>query len=144
MLLTETETLFVSCSTLFYIFRSLSALTSMTTLLERSYFLNFVVLLFIIVSVSVISAQVFSLHSPCNKVGVGGYAGYSFCEAQADLLPFPPSQNKVFIYRGKEYERLADFSSRMQILFPNAEVRVKSAVVQREARAVRVACQGLQ
>ena len=56
MLLTETETLFLSCSTLFYIFRSLSALTSMTTLLERSYFLNFVVLLFIIVSMLVISA----------------------------------------------------------------------------------------
>ncbi|ESO92727.1 hypothetical protein LOTGIDRAFT_232874 [Lottia gigantea] len=31
-------------------------------------------------------------------------------------------QNKVFIYRGKEYERLVDFSSRMQILFPNAEL----------------------
>jgi hypothetical protein len=32
-------------------------------------------------------------------------------------------QNKMFVYRGKEYERLADFSSRMQILFPNAEVK---------------------
>lgn len=31
-------------------------------------------------------------------------------------------QNKLFIYRGKEYERLADFNARMQILFPNAEV----------------------
>jgi len=32
-------------------------------------------------------------------------------------------QNKVFIYRGKEYERLQDFSGRMQTLFPNAEVQ---------------------
>ncbi|WAR21521.1 DOCK2-like protein [Mya arenaria] len=29
--------------------------------------------------------------------------------------------NKVLIYRGKEYERLQDFSGRMQTLFPNAE-----------------------
>ncbi|XP_059148668.1 dedicator of cytokinesis protein 1-like isoform X3 [Physella acuta] len=31
-------------------------------------------------------------------------------------------QNKMFIYRGKEYERLADFNARMQTLFPNAEL----------------------
>ncbi|XP_062566377.1 dedicator of cytokinesis protein 1-like isoform X2 [Saccostrea cucullata] len=31
-------------------------------------------------------------------------------------------QNKVFIYRGKDYERLTDFNSRMQTLFPNAEL----------------------
>ncbi|KAL5021107.1 hypothetical protein ScPMuIL_000262, partial [Solemya velum] len=31
-------------------------------------------------------------------------------------------QNKVFIFRGKEYERLSDFSARMQTLFPNAEL----------------------
>ncbi|XP_012940011.1 dedicator of cytokinesis protein 1 isoform X2 [Aplysia californica] len=31
-------------------------------------------------------------------------------------------QNKVFIYRGKEYERLADFNTRMQTLFPHAEL----------------------
>ncbi|XP_052772351.1 dedicator of cytokinesis protein 1-like isoform X4 [Mya arenaria] len=31
-------------------------------------------------------------------------------------------QNKVLIYRGKEYERLQDFSGRMQTLFPNAEL----------------------
>nr|KAG5708357.1 hypothetical protein BaRGS_034388 [Batillaria attramentaria] len=38
-------------------------------------------------------------------------------------LGFPSFlQNKVFIYRGKEYERLADFNARMQILFPNAEL----------------------
>ncbi|XP_070212219.1 dedicator of cytokinesis protein 1-like isoform X7 [Littorina saxatilis] len=36
-------------------------------------------------------------------------------------LGFPSFlQNKVFIYRGKEYERLADFNGRMQILHPNA------------------------
>ncbi|CAL1526733.1 unnamed protein product [Lymnaea stagnalis] len=42
-----------------------------------------------------------------------GYFGHGF-----------PSflQNKVFIYRGKEYERLADFNARMQNLFPNAEL----------------------
>ncbi|XP_055899924.1 dedicator of cytokinesis protein 1-like isoform X3 [Biomphalaria glabrata] len=38
-------------------------------------------------------------------------------------LGFPSFiQNKVFIYRGKEYERLADFNARMQNLFPNAEL----------------------
>ncbi|XP_060585551.1 dedicator of cytokinesis protein 1-like isoform X2 [Ruditapes philippinarum] len=31
-------------------------------------------------------------------------------------------QNKVFIYRGKEYERLQDFNGRMQTLFPNSEL----------------------
>ncbi|KAJ8317295.1 hypothetical protein KUTeg_005199 [Tegillarca granosa] len=31
-------------------------------------------------------------------------------------------QNIVFIYRGKEYERLSDFNARMQTLFPNAEL----------------------
>lgn len=31
-------------------------------------------------------------------------------------------QNKVFIYRGKEYERLSDFNARLQNLFPNAQV----------------------
>ncbi|KAH9503217.1 Dedicator of cytokinesis protein 1 [Bulinus truncatus] len=38
-------------------------------------------------------------------------------------LGFPSFlQNKVFVYRGKEYERLADFNARMQNLFPNAEL----------------------
>lgn len=31
-------------------------------------------------------------------------------------------QNKVFIYRGKEYERLADFNSRILNEFPKAEL----------------------
>mgnify|MGYP001547120460 CR=1 FL=1 len=31
-------------------------------------------------------------------------------------------QNKVLIYRGKEYERLSDFSSRLQNQFPNAQL----------------------
>ncbi|XP_064601988.1 dedicator of cytokinesis protein 1-like isoform X2 [Liolophura sinensis] len=31
-------------------------------------------------------------------------------------------QNKVFIYRGKEYERLSDFNARLQNLFPNAQL----------------------
>jgi len=31
-------------------------------------------------------------------------------------------QNRVFIYRGKEYERLADFTARLQNQFPNAHV----------------------
>ena len=35
-------------------------------------------------------------------------------------------QNKVLIYRGKEYERLQDFNARMQMLFPNAEVSTKN------------------
>lgn len=34
--------------------------------------------------------------------------------------PFPP-QNKVFIYRGKEYERREDFEMRLLSPFPNAE-----------------------
>ncbi|XP_056005673.1 dedicator of cytokinesis protein 1-like isoform X3 [Ostrea edulis] len=38
-------------------------------------------------------------------------------------LGFPSFlQNKVYIYRGKEYERLTDFNLRMQTLFPNAEL----------------------
>jgi len=31
----------------------------------------------------------------------------------------------MFIYRGKEYERLSDFSSRTQLQFPNAELMKK-------------------
>lgn len=31
-------------------------------------------------------------------------------------------QNKVFIYRGKEYERLADFNARIMNEFPKAEL----------------------
>lgn len=34
-------------------------------------------------------------------------------------------QNKVFVYRGKEYERLADFSSRVLNEFPSAELMNK-------------------
>lgn len=34
---------------------------------------------------------------------------------------FPDLQNKVFIYRGKEYERREDFSLRLLTQFPNAE-----------------------
>lgn len=30
-------------------------------------------------------------------------------------------QNKIFIYRGKEYERREDFSLRLLTQFPNAE-----------------------
>jgi len=33
-----------------------------------------------------------------------------------------PMQNRVFVYRGKEYERLADFTARFQNQFPNAQV----------------------
>ena len=31
-------------------------------------------------------------------------------------------QNKVFVYRGKEYERLSDFAAGLQNQFPNALV----------------------
>ena len=31
-------------------------------------------------------------------------------------------QNRVFVYRGKEYERLSDFNARLQNQFPNAKV----------------------
>lgn len=31
-------------------------------------------------------------------------------------------QNKVFVYRGKEYERLADFNARIMNEFPKAEL----------------------
>lgn len=34
-------------------------------------------------------------------------------------------QNKVFIYRGKEYERLSDFSNRTMNQFPNATLMQK-------------------
>lgn len=36
-------------------------------------------------------------------------------------LGFPALQNKIFIYRGKEYERREDFSLRLLTQFPNAE-----------------------
>lgn len=39
---------------------------------------------------------------------------------------FPPFlQNKVFVYRGKEYERLCDFSTRLLNQLPNAELMNK-------------------
>ena len=41
-----------------------------------------------------------------------------------NYFPFFLFQNKVFIYRGKDYERLPDFNGRMQALFPNAEVSI--------------------
>ncbi|XP_076317091.1 dedicator of cytokinesis protein myoblast city isoform X3 [Tachypleus tridentatus] len=34
-------------------------------------------------------------------------------------------QNKVFVYRGKEYERLSDFSNRLLNQFPNAQIMNK-------------------
>lgn len=34
-------------------------------------------------------------------------------------------QNKVFVYRGKEYERLSDFSNRTMNQFPNATLMQK-------------------
>lgn len=34
-------------------------------------------------------------------------------------------QNKVFVYRGKEYERLGDFNSRIMNEFPKAELLSK-------------------
>ena len=38
---------------------------------------------------------------------------------------FPPFlKNKVFIYRGLEYEKLADFNARFSAQFPNAKVRI--------------------
>ncbi|XP_022091656.1 dedicator of cytokinesis protein 1-like isoform X3 [Acanthaster planci] len=40
---------------------------------------------------------------------------------------FPPFlRNKTFIYRGKEYERLADFVARLQQQFPNASMMNKT------------------
>ena len=39
-------------------------------------------------------------------------------------LPPPPShQNKVFIFRGHQYEKLHDFNTRLAVQFPNAKVR---------------------
>ena len=36
---------------------------------------------------------------------------------------FPPFlKGKVFIYRGLEYEKLADFNARLSTQFPNAKV----------------------
>nr|XP_006826015.1 PREDICTED: dedicator of cytokinesis protein 1 [Saccoglossus kowalevskii] len=39
-------------------------------------------------------------------------------------LPF--LRNRVFVYRGKEYERLGDFNSRLQNMYPMAKLMVKS------------------
>ena len=38
------------------------------------------------------------------------------------LTSFLCRQNKVFVYRGKEYERLSDFAAGLQNQFPNAQV----------------------
>lgn len=38
-------------------------------------------------------------------------------------------QNKMYIHRGKEYERLSDFSARLQTMFPNAEVRQREKFI---------------
>lgn len=38
---------------------------------------------------------------------------------------FPPFlKNKVFIFRGHEYEKLSDFNARMSTQFPNAKVEL--------------------
>jgi hypothetical protein len=50
------------------------------------------------------------------------YPSNNFSFAFAFKIFFYALQNKVFIYRGKEYERLSDFSSRLQNQFPNAQV----------------------
>ena len=43
---------------------------------------------------------------------------------------FPPFlKGKVFIYRGLEYEKLADFNARLSTQFPNAKVRIYNTYV---------------
>ncbi|XP_037077483.1 dedicator of cytokinesis protein 1-like, partial [Pollicipes pollicipes] len=52
-----------------------------------------------------------------------GYFRVAFCGRG-----FPAFlQNKVFVYRGREYERLTDFSARIQCLFPKAELMASLA-----------------
>ncbi|XP_077992462.1 dedicator of cytokinesis protein 1-like isoform X2 [Glandiceps talaboti] len=46
---------------------------------------------------------------------------------------FPPFlRNKLFIYRGKEYERLADFNSRLQNMYPSAKMLDKTTMPEKE------------
>ena len=40
----------------------------------------------------------------------------------SDRTYFVDFQNKVFVYRGQEYERLSDFNARLQNQFPNGKV----------------------
>lgn len=42
-----------------------------------------------------------------------------------DYLPFF-FQNKVFVYRGLEYERIGAFTQRLQTEFPQAQILMKS------------------
>ena len=46
--------------------------------------------------------------------------------SQSKFIAYLFLQNKMYIHRGKEYERLSDFSARLQTMFPNAEVRQRN------------------
>ena len=51
-------------------------------------------------------------------------------------LGFPSFlQNKEFVYRGNEYDKLSDFSGRLQNLYPNASVRACVRACVRAARS---------
>ncbi len=40
--------------------------------------------------------------------------------------------NKEFVYRGSAYERLSDFTARMQNLFPGATVRILEGIEEKK------------
>lgn len=46
------------------------------------------------------------------------------CDHKNVIAPiiFLSSQNKVFVYRGKEYEKIGDFVVRLQSQYPSAQV----------------------
>lgn len=43
------------------------------------------------------------------------------------FLFFSPDQNKQFIYRGLEYERIGQFTERIQVEFPHAQILTSNA-----------------
>lgn len=64
-----------------------------------------------------------------DLASMGEHSGLLYLQLQVFFHPsylmtpfgFPDVQNKIFIYRGKEYERREDFSLRLLTQFPNAE-----------------------
>ena len=53
-----------------------------------------------------------------------------WCTRPSVMCPSPPSpptpKNKVFIFRGHQYEKLHDFNTRLALQFPNAKVSIAS------------------
>lgn len=54
-------------------------------------------------------------------------------------------QNKLFVYRGLEYERIGAFTQRLQTEFPSAQILMKNtapddAIVNSEGQCILLSC----